>query len=145
MLYKLHARKCKRMVHRFHINTERNLLNNNSTSAFHRHVNSKRNASRGLAPSHNGTNSLINDADKACAYNKFFSSIFSPPNLAPPPTNLKSAQNSDEADFSPVTVFAALCKAKHTLSAGPDIVPSVFWTKLACTYFSYISSFYVIL
>ena len=45
-LYKLHARKCKRMVHWFHVNAKRNLLKVNSTSAFYGHVNSKLNASR---------------------------------------------------------------------------------------------------
>ena len=68
-LYKWHARKYKGMVHRFHVNSERNLLNNNSTSAFYRHVNSKHNASHGSAPLRNGTNLLMNDADKAYTFN----------------------------------------------------------------------------
>ena len=58
-------------------------------------------------------NLLLNGVDKVCAFNKFFSSVFSPPNLVPPPINLASAHISDEVDFSPAAVFAALCKAKH--------------------------------
>ena len=53
------------MVHRFHVTVERNLLNNNSTSAFYGHVNSKFNALRGSAPLCNGANLLTNEADKA--------------------------------------------------------------------------------
>ena len=106
------------------------MLNNNSTSAFYRPVNLKFNATRGLAPLHNGAKLFINDADKDCAFNNVFSSIFSPPNLVPPPTNLASTHTSDEVDYSPATVFAALYEAKHTLSDGYNIAPSIFWTKL---------------
>ena len=131
-------------MHRSRVNTELNLLNNNSTSVFYRYVNSKLNASRGSTPLRNGANLFTNYADNACTFNNLFSFIFSPLNLAPPLINLESAHTSDEVDFSPATVFATLCKAKYTLSAGSDIVPSVLWTKLAPVLTFPISVFYVI-
>ena len=123
MLYHVHAGNCKCTIHRFRVNAKHNLLNYNFTSAFYGHVNTKLNALYGAAPLHNAT-LLINNADKACTFNNFFSSIFlTLILLAPLSTNLASTHISDKVDFSPAAVLMALGKAQHFLSTGLDIVP----------------------
>ena len=78
-LYVLQAYKCKQLVIKYHASQERKLLARNSVSAFYKHVNAKMSTSRGgVARLIVNNDTLINDNDKTCALNSYFSSVFFP-------------------------------------------------------------------
>ncbi len=131
-LYAAQARKCKKLIRRHQAYKERHLLSSNSLSAFYRHVNAKLNSSRGVAPLRLKDKVITDDTDKAAALNSYFASSFTAPthittSLAGTAVNL----NDRPIVFSEVVTYKALHNAKHTCSAGPDSIPSIFWAKLA--------------
>ena len=133
--YKLHAKKCDKLIRHFHAALERRVIKSNCASTFFNYVGKKLNSVHHIAPLRTSDgNFLFNDADKADALNKYFASVFTPasdatqsldPNLQP------SCPVSPPVDFSIPAVLMALRKAKHSLSSGPDGIPSLVWAKLA--------------
>ena len=72
---------------------------------------------------------LVNDEEKAQAFNNYFSSVFTIPSNA----QLNSAYHifSNIIDFSPHLTYEASLKAKPGYSVGPDLLSLIFWIKLA--------------
>ena len=87
-----------------------------------------------MAPlrSDNGT-ILSNGADKAEALNAYFAYVFTPITIGSYSSDKLSPHISvsQPVDFSLKSVLSALRQAKHTISSGPDSIPSIFWSKLA--------------
>ena len=132
--YKLHAKKCDKLIRHFHSTLERRVIKSNCASTFFKYVGKKLNSVHQIAPLRaSDGNFLFNDADKADALNKYFASVFTPASDAtiPIPDLQSSCPVSPPVDFSISAVLTALRKAKHTLSSGPDRIPSLVWTKLA--------------
>ena len=67
--YATQARKCKRLVKQYHANRERHLLGSNNLAAFYQHVKSKLGSSRGAVPLIEKGELLLNDDEKANAFN----------------------------------------------------------------------------
>lgn len=134
--YALHARRCKLLIKRYHAYKERHLLKSNSLAAFYKHVNTKLNSSCGIAPLRVNNEIIIDDEYKARAFNTYFSSVFSVQSNDLAITANHSQLNSSHAisgivDFSPRVVYEAMRKTKVGYSVGPDLIPSIFWVKLA--------------
>jgi hypothetical protein len=85
-----------------------------------------------VAPLHATDGSLLlSDADKAEALNGYFASVFTVGSGGVDALPVSSCPVSNNVNFSVPAVLSALCNAKHTLAAGPDCIPSTFWSKLA--------------
>ena len=103
--YILQAYKYKQLVTKYHAYRERKLLARNFVLAFYKHVNAKMSTSRGgVAPLIVNNNTLINDTDKACALNAYFSSIFSPRDVTTLPLSGVDKPIYNDVDFSQAVV-----------------------------------------
>jgi hypothetical protein len=94
--------------------------------------NAKLNSSRGVAPLRVKDELITDDVKKAAVLNDYFTTSFTAPTH--PVTSVVSAAvdlNDRPIVFSEFVTCKALRSAKHTCSAGPDSIPSVFWAKLA--------------
>lgn len=134
-IYKAQACKCKKIIRRFHRLREQRLLSKNSVSAFYRYVNGKLHSGRRIAPLKTIKGSVLTeDADKAHAFNEYFSSVFNNSVLSHnsfPTSHHKIVSTS--VIFSIKTVYKALRGAKKSLSAGPDQLPSLLWSNIAAS------------
>jgi hypothetical protein len=130
--YKAQARKCKKLIKKYHLNEERRLLSNGSSAAFYKHVNRKLNSSHHVAPLRVNNAVLTNDNDRANAFNNYFASVFNNKRNADIGLSLADVNDcSPPVDFSPTVTYEALRAAKHNYSSGPDLIPSIFWANLA--------------
>ena len=133
--YKMQARKCDILLRKHYACIERKLISNGSTKEFFKYVNRKLSDNQQLSPLRDVNGNLITD-DKCRAeeLNNYFASVFGKSTHSScdftPVSDVKPDESPD-IDFSPSVVYNAMCLAKHTLSAGPDRIPSLFWAKLA--------------
>jgi len=74
---------------------------------------------------------LTDDISRAKAFNEYFLSVFTHSNSVQYAAETHPTTMSDNVIFSPDVVCKALHNAKHTLSSGPDAIPSLFWAKVA--------------
>jgi len=76
--------------------------------------------------------SLINNAEKAKAFNRFFGSVFTKDNEISPPFNNLSAENLPNCTvtLSPDLVLSCLNRIEPSLAAGPDKLNAFFLKKL---------------
>ena len=127
--YYAYARKNKKKLHKFYANKEIKLRYENSVSTFYEYVNSKLSSACSSAPILCNGFLLTDDAEKANVFDSYFASVFTSSNK---PLYVIDRSSSDNGiDFSPKVVYEAMCKAKHSYSAGPDGLPSIMWVKLA--------------
>ena len=131
--YAVQAHMCKRLIKRYLANKERHLLNSKSLASLYKHVNAKLSSSRGVAPLRVNNIELVDDEEKAQAFNNYFSSVFTRPLNEINTGQLNSACPifSNIIDFSPRLTYEALLKAKSRYSVGPDLLPSILWVKFA--------------
>jgi hypothetical protein len=133
--YKAQAVRCDKLIMRHHAAIERKIIQSNSVSGFFKYVGGKLNSFHKVAPLHAADGKLLqSDADKAEALNAYFASVFTVGSVDV--TNSSTlpecnANVSNNVNFSTPAVLSALRNAKHTLSSGPDGIPSTFWSKLA--------------
>ena len=114
---------CKRLIKRYLANKERHLLNNKSFASFYKHVNAKLSSSRGIAPLRVNNIVLVNDEEKAQAFNNYFSSVFTMPTNEINTAQLNSVYYifSNIIDFFPRLTYEASLKAKPGNSVGPNL------------------------
>jgi hypothetical protein len=130
--YKAQALQCDKLIRRHHAAIERKIINSNSVSGFFNYVGGKLNSSHKVAPLQaNDGSLLLSDADKAEALNTYFASVFTKNGSTCNSLPVCNAPVSRDVNFSILSVLAALRTSKHTFSAGPDNIPSIFWSKLS--------------
>ncbi|MCP4474487.1 MAG: hypothetical protein GY821_07990, partial [Gammaproteobacteria bacterium] len=73
----------------------------------------------------------MENEEKSDLFSVYFSSVFTLDNGTPLSINHVCPPLVNRVDFSPLSVFKALCKLKGKRSLGPEGIPSLFFKKLA--------------
>ncbi|MCP4476281.1 MAG: reverse transcriptase family protein [Gammaproteobacteria bacterium] len=73
----------------------------------------------------------MENEEKSDLLSVYFSSVFTLDNGTPLNINHVCPPSVNRVDFSPLSVFKALCKLKGKRSLGPEGIPSLFFKKLA--------------
>ena len=130
---------CRLEIFKFDSEREEKLLKANNLGAFYKFVNKKLTSKSGIAPLKNKDNTLITeDVDKANLLNDYFHSVFTTDDGTLPPFPSRLASDNikiSDIRISPKIIEKILEKLKINSAAGPDNLPSIFFSPHRTSYF----------
>jgi hypothetical protein len=131
--YRLSVCKWRETIRKHSLQTEENIIESNNLGAFYRHVN-KRIAHRddvGVIITGKG-DALVDDRQKADAFNEYFASVGVADNHVMPHINriLEQHEALENICISESDVLYAIKRLKNNLSSGPDGFPPALFLRL---------------